>query len=32
MDAMGGKAMVSQADVKAKNGVVHVIDAVLLPQ
>lgn len=32
MDATGGKAMVSQADVKAKNGVVHVIDAVLLPQ
>jgi uncharacterized surface protein with fasciclin (FAS1) repeats len=32
VDAQGTKAMVSQADVKAKNGVVHVIDAVLLPQ
>lgn len=30
-DAKGGKAMVTQADVDASNGVVHVIDSVLLP-
>lgn len=31
MDAQGGKAMVTIADVHQKNGVIHVIDHVLLP-
>ena len=30
-DANGGKASVLQADVEAENGVVHVIDKVLVP-
>ncbi len=30
-DAKGGKAIVTQADVYQKNGVIHVIDKVLLP-
>ncbi|KQT83965.1 fasciclin domain-containing protein [Aurantimonas sp. Leaf443] len=30
-DAKGGKATVTQADVMQSNGVVHVIDAVLMP-
>jgi uncharacterized surface protein with fasciclin (FAS1) repeats len=30
-DAKGGKSMVSIADVNQSNGVVHVIDSVLLP-
>ncbi len=30
VDAKGGKALVVQADVQASNGVVHVIDSVLL--
>lgn len=30
-DAKGGKATVVAADVKATNGVIHVIDSVLLP-
>jgi len=31
MDAAGGKAQVVTTDVPASNGVIHVIDAVLLP-
>ncbi len=31
VDAEGGEAMVVTADVAASNGVVHVIDAVLMP-
>lgn len=31
MDAKGGKAMVTIADVHQKNGVIHVVDKVLLP-
>jgi len=31
VDAKGGKAKVTTADIKATNGVVHVIDAVLMP-
>ena len=31
VDAKGNKAMVESADVNASNGVVHVIDSVLLP-
>jgi uncharacterized surface protein with fasciclin (FAS1) repeats len=30
-DAKGGTATVTQADVKQSNGVVHVIDSVLMP-
>jgi uncharacterized surface protein with fasciclin (FAS1) repeats len=30
-DAKGGKATVTATDLKASNGVVHVIDAVLMP-
>jgi uncharacterized surface protein with fasciclin (FAS1) repeats len=30
-DEKGGTAMVTQADVMQKNGVVHVIDSVLMP-
>jgi uncharacterized surface protein with fasciclin (FAS1) repeats len=30
-DAKGGKATVTATDLKGSNGVVHVIDAVLLP-
>lgn len=32
VDAAGGRAMVATADVRASNGVVHVIDSVLLPE
>lgn len=32
VDATGGEAMVTTADVEASNGVVHIIDSVLLPQ
>jgi uncharacterized surface protein with fasciclin (FAS1) repeats len=32
VDAKGGKAMVTTADVKTTNGVVHIIDAVVMPQ
>jgi uncharacterized surface protein with fasciclin (FAS1) repeats len=32
IDAKGGKATVAKADIEASNGVVHVIDAVVLPQ
>jgi uncharacterized surface protein with fasciclin (FAS1) repeats len=31
VDANGGKAQVTTADVSASNGTVHIIDAVLLP-
>lgn len=31
VDAQGGEAMVTTADVNAENGVVHVIDSVLMP-
>ncbi len=31
-DAKGGKATVAQADVAASNGVIHAIDAVIMPQ
>lgn len=31
-DAKGGKAIVTTADVKQSNGVVHVIDSVLMPK
>lgn len=31
MDEKGGKAMVTIADVKQSNGVIHVIDTVLMP-
>ena len=31
-DAKGGKATVTTADVYQKNGVVHVIDTVLMPE
>jgi uncharacterized surface protein with fasciclin (FAS1) repeats len=31
-DAKGNKATVVAADVKGSNGVIHVIDAVLLPR
>jgi uncharacterized surface protein with fasciclin (FAS1) repeats len=31
-DAMGGTARVTQADVIQKNGIVHVIDKVLMPK
>jgi uncharacterized surface protein with fasciclin (FAS1) repeats len=30
-DAKGGKTTVTAVDLKGSNGVVHVIDAVLLP-
>ena len=31
-DAMGNKAMVTQTDIMASNGIIHLIDAVLLPE
>lgn len=31
-DEKGGKATVTTADLKASNGIIHVIDAVLLPE
>ncbi|HVU94864.1 MAG TPA: fasciclin domain-containing protein [Puia sp.] len=31
VDAKGGKSTVTAADVKASNGVIHVIDTVLMP-
>jgi uncharacterized surface protein with fasciclin (FAS1) repeats len=31
VDAQGNEAMVTQTDIAASNGVIHVIDAVLLP-
>jgi len=30
-DSMGGKALVSTADIEASNGVIHIVDAVLIP-
>jgi uncharacterized surface protein with fasciclin (FAS1) repeats len=32
VDANGGKAMVTIADVLQSNGVIHVVDTVLLPK
>lgn len=32
VDSKGNEAMVEKADVKASNGVVHIINGVLLPQ
>jgi len=32
IDATGNTAAVTQADIKASNGVIHVIDTVVLPQ
>jgi uncharacterized surface protein with fasciclin (FAS1) repeats len=32
IDAKGGKSFVTIADVNQKNGVIHVVDAVLLPK
>lgn len=32
IDAKGGKALVTKSDIKAKNGVIHIVDAVVLPQ
>lgn len=32
VDATGAKSMVSSADIETSNGVVHVIDSVVLPQ
>jgi uncharacterized surface protein with fasciclin (FAS1) repeats len=32
MDAKGGKSMVTATDLKASNGVIHVIDTVLMPK
>jgi uncharacterized surface protein with fasciclin (FAS1) repeats len=32
VDAKGNKATVATADVEASNGVVHIIDTVVLPQ
>jgi uncharacterized surface protein with fasciclin (FAS1) repeats len=31
MDEKGGKSRVTIADVKQSNGVIHVIDSVVLP-
>jgi uncharacterized surface protein with fasciclin (FAS1) repeats len=31
-DEKGGKATVTATDLKASNGIIHVIDAVLLPK
>jgi len=32
IDAKGNKALVIKADMKAKNGVIHIVDTVVLPQ
>jgi uncharacterized surface protein with fasciclin (FAS1) repeats len=32
IDANGGKSRVTQSDVRQSNGVIHVVDAVLLPK
>jgi len=32
MDAKGGKAAVTIADVMQANGVIHVVDTVLMPK
>lgn len=32
MDAKGGRAMITTAIVMQSNGVIHVIDTVLMPQ
>ncbi|HEY4585136.1 MAG TPA: fasciclin domain-containing protein, partial [Brevundimonas sp.] len=31
-DAKGGKAMITQADVAQSNGMVHIVDTVLMPK
>jgi uncharacterized surface protein with fasciclin (FAS1) repeats len=32
IDAKGGKSFVTIADVNQKNGVIHVVDTVLMPK
>ena len=32
IDAKGQKALVTKSDIKAKNGVIHIVNAVSLPQ
>jgi uncharacterized surface protein with fasciclin (FAS1) repeats len=32
MDEKGGKSRVTIADVRQSNGVIHVVDSVLLPK
>lgn len=32
VDAKGGKAAISIADVRQSNGVIHVVDTVLMPK
>jgi uncharacterized surface protein with fasciclin (FAS1) repeats len=32
IDAKGDKALITKSDIKAKNGVIHIVNTVLLPQ